>query len=260
MATRAIDGERFDLGRVISRAGGAISRNLTLFALLALILQFLPALLIRGYNAEFVPPPVPGALPSFGAPTILSSLLAVALYYVMQAAVTHITVVDLKGDKPTLGPALRRGFSLILPLFGLAIVVTFGLMLGMLLLIIPGIILAVMWSVAAPVMVEEQTGVFASLGRSRALTKGARWSIFLLGLAMFFALGLVSGGTLLASGGLDPVAIAESSRQFGITAIITTLVNTVIVVVGTTLIAAVYIELRFVREGVGPEGLAAVFD
>jgi len=32
------------------------------------------------------------------------------------------------------------------------------------------------------------------------------------------------------------------------------------VVIGTTLIAAIYIELRFVREGVGPEGLAAVFD
>jgi hypothetical protein len=46
------------------------------------------------------------------------------------------------------------------------------------LIIIPGLILLTIWSVAAPVMVVERPGVFAALGRSRDLVRGYGWPVF----------------------------------------------------------------------------------
>jgi hypothetical protein len=37
-----------------------------------------------------------------------------------------------------------------------------------------------MWSAVLPVLVGEQTGVFAAFGRSRALTRGSRLKIFVV--------------------------------------------------------------------------------
>lgn len=255
--------EVFDMGRVISRAAGAVRRNLLLFGALALILQLLPALLIR----FIVPAPVivPGLIPNFGPMYFVSLLISLTLFYVLQAAVTHATVVDLKDDKPTLAGALSRGFRLVLPLFGLAVVSGLGVALGFFLLFIPGIIVALMWVVAAPAMVEEGTGIIASLGRSRALTKGSRWGIFLLLLAIFVAFMLFTFATSFLVGSVSSVsgpgfaAATSSINANGPAMIVLTALNTLFVVLITALVAAIYVELRFVREGRRPEDLAAVF-
>lgn len=263
MAT-AVAGERFELGRVMARASGAVRRNAVLFLLLAAILQFGPALLFR----VLTPPPVfvPGQMPDLGIGYGVSILVSVLLYYVTMAAVTHVTVVDLKDEKPTLGPALARGVRLAIPLFGLAIVSGFALMFGFLLLVVPGIILGLMWIVAVPVMVEEGTGVFASLGRSRALTRGARWRIFLLMLALLLTFYLVVFaasavfGTVSLVGGDSAAAASASIGGTGIGAVVITIINAVFVIGITALIAAMYVELRYVRDGVAGTDVAAVFD
>ena len=51
-------------------------------------------------------------------------------------------------------------------------------MIGFLLIIVPGLILITIWSVAAPVVVLERPGVFAALGRSRELVRGNGWQVF----------------------------------------------------------------------------------
>ena len=262
MATMAAE-ERFDMGRVVGRAAGAVQRNLVLFAILALLLQAAPALVLRAVVPAT--PVVPGTLPSFGPFYFIALLVTLALYYVLQVAVTHVTVVDLKNEKPTLGPALTRGFRLILPLIGLGIVSGLGIMVGFIFLIVPGIILALMWSVAVPAMVEERLGIIASLGRSRALTKGSRGSIFLMGLAMFILALLVVGTIGLMTTGVDVASMmanaeAAANRSFGFIDIFGMLLNAVLVIFFTALIAAIYVELRYVKDGVEPQNLAAIFD
>jgi hypothetical protein len=49
---------------------------------------------------------------------------------------------------------------------------------GFLLLIVPGLILITIWSVAAPSVVLEGKGVFEALGRSRELVRGNGWQVF----------------------------------------------------------------------------------
>jgi len=66
------------------------------------------------------------------------------------------------------------------------LVTSFAVLGGLTLLVIPGICLAVMWSVCVPVIVIERAGPLAALGRSRELIRGHGWGVFgrLVGLAL----------------------------------------------------------------------------
>lgn len=65
---------------------------------------------------------------------------------------------------------------------GLSIVMTVALILGFLALIIPGIILALAFSFAAPLVVEKDLGPIEALKESMRLTKGHRWMLLRLAL------------------------------------------------------------------------------
>lgn len=58
------------------------------------------------------------------------------------------------------------------------LVASFAVLGGLTLFVIPGICLAVMWSVCVPVIVIERAGPLASLGRSRDLVRGYGWGVF----------------------------------------------------------------------------------
>lgn len=237
--------EKFDMGRVFSRAAGAIQRNQTVFIGLALLLGFAPAVVVTMLTAVS---PISGVAFAFG--TIVTS-------YVMMAAMTHATIVDLRNGRASFGECMAKGGQMILPLIGLGIVQTFGLMFAFLLLIIPGLILAVMWSVALPVLVGENPGVFASLSRSSELTKGSRWSIFAMlliaGVMILVPLVLLP---LLTGAFDDPTAV----QQLSIAGIFTQLLGALASMLVYAGLAATYIELRYVKEGSSADSLAAIFD
>lgn len=82
-----------------------------------------------------------------------------------------------------LGSVSGKIFALIL----LAIVLWILIAIGFLLLIIPGVILALMWIVSVPAMVVEDKGVFDSMSRSSDLTRDNRMRILGLGILLFVA-------------------------------------------------------------------------
>jgi hypothetical protein len=96
----------------------------------------------------------------------------ITMAYVLQAAIVYGTVTDLSGRRASLGSCVSAALKVLLPLIGLSIVSTLGMMLGLILLVVPGIILALGWSTAVPVKIVERAGVFESLSRSWALTSG----------------------------------------------------------------------------------------
>jgi hypothetical protein len=90
----------------------------------------------------------------------------------------------LKAATPVLG-------SLIL----VAVVAGIGIVIGFILIIVPGLILLTIWSVAAPVVVLERPPGLGALGRSRALVRGNGWQTF----GVIFVLGVsvsILGGIL----------------------------------------------------------------
>lgn len=83
-----------------------------------------------------------------------------------------------------------------------------GVGLGFVLLIVPGLILMVIWSVVAPVMVLERPGVFAAFARSRELVRGNGWGVFGVFVIVFLAVAAVSIGAGYASGPLGTIGRA----------------------------------------------------
>jgi hypothetical protein len=76
-----------------------------------------------------------------------------------------------------------------------AIVVGVAVLVGLILLIIPGLIALTIWSVSAPVVVLERPGRLRALGRSRELVRGNGWRVFGV-VFVFFLLIIVVGTTL----------------------------------------------------------------
>jgi hypothetical protein len=74
-------------------------------------------------------------------------------------------------------------FSAATPYIGtliiLGIVAGVAIAIGLVLLIVPGLILLTIWSVAPPSVVVEDRGAIESLGRSRELVRGNGWNVFL---------------------------------------------------------------------------------
>jgi membrane-anchored glycerophosphoryl diester phosphodiesterase (GDPDase) len=118
-----------------------------------------------------------------------------------------------------------------------------------------------MWSVAVPALVVEHTTIGGALARSRQLTRGHRWAIFGLVLA-FFILGLIIGaiagvvGVLVSPPSTGALASGGSLGRIAIT----TIAQMLAAVLNAASIASIYYELRVIKEGIGPEALASVFD
>jgi hypothetical protein len=270
----------FSMGRVISRLFGVLSRNIVLFLLLSALLVGLPTG-VFGYIQLSVMTPLMGAAPGdpaalmsnlfsplrigIGAAAWLASVIGNA---VLQGAVIHATVSDLSGRRPTFSECLGTGFRFFLPLVVIGLIFAICFVFGLLIFIVPGVLLALAWCVAAPAEVMERTGIFGAFSRSAELTRNNRGAILGLAVALVFAewvlqslisgvLGIGMGASAAATPGLAGGAF----QSFFVFQTITSLtLATLFASVSQAGIASVYFELRQAKEGVGVEQLAAVFD
>lgn len=150
------------------------------------------------------------------------------------------------------------GFSRYLKLTGpilLVSVLTFmGCTLGLILLVAPGIILAIAWSVATPVLIAEHKKPLQSLGHSFDLTSGHRWQIFFIGCGVFvFSILSTLFGEFL--GGL----VFQLSSVIKSDTIMPLLVTSFTDSVSSVVFVGVYLHLRFLNDGLPTEEVASVF-
>lgn len=257
MATLPYAVEKIDIGRILSRAFGAIGRHPALYFGIAVVCLIVPGQLFRFAVAPSIIPGKPINPLDFLPYTMAGAVFGIVLNVVVQAMLTHATVTDLNGGRPTFRDCFKTALPMILPLIGLGLLEYFGVVFGMVLFIVPGIIFALMWSVAVPALVEERRGVLASMGRSRALTRGSRWrllGLFLVaGIILFIPPALVSG---LATGLQGGPMVSPASPASLVAGALSGLAAMLL----ATIIAAAYVELRTVKEGATLESLAAIFD
>jgi hypothetical protein len=146
---------------------------------------------------------------------IPSASIAIAILFWALSVLYQGMVVELVQDvengrlEHSVAGLLRSVEPVLLPLMAVSVLFAIGLTIGFVLLIIPGLILLVMWSVVAPVTVLERPGVFAAFGRSRELVRGNGWNVFgviaIVALAVLIISVLV--GVLTASFGTVPHAL-----------------------------------------------------
>lgn len=245
----------FDLGRVVQRTFSAIKQNAAVFFGAAAILVGVPSILSAvGQSAMLSGGEVSGVLMM-----MVGVVLNFVGLYLLQGMVVKAAVNGFNGKTTAFGDAFNVGVQNFLPLLGLAIVASFGMMLGFILLFVPGVILAVMWSVGSPAVVVEKRGVFASLQRSRELTKGYRWQVFgllVIYVILSWIIGAAIGGLSLATGG----TLTGGTPNLMVNLITEPLVSILSGVVASAGVASLYYELRSAKEGVGSEELASIFD
>jgi hypothetical protein len=167
------------------------------------------------------------------------------------ASMTTVAVAAIERRAISFGDSLGIAVMRLLPLLLLSILWTLAISVGLLLLIVPGVMLLVAWTVAWPAVIIEKEGAIAALERSAFLTRGARWPIFAIMLIAGFAALAVGGATGASSmalrsedvGGV-PVALL----------IVSAVISTLTTMVTATLIAAIYTELKAWKEGAGGGG------
>lgn len=185
----------------------------------------------------------------------LALLILRLLAMVAAMAATIIVVSAVYLDRPiTVGEAYRRISGMLIRVFFIMIGMSIGIGMGVVLLIVPGIILALMWSLAIPVAVLEDAGFGESLSRSRHLTAGHRGRVFAIYLLYFALLAAIEMGlaaplgALVAMKGAAAASFMKSQLALVIGLIFGFIVSTLVTPVLTIALSLMYYDERVRKE------------
>ncbi len=162
-------------GELVDRAFSLYRRNFALF----LGIFALPHLVVFAFQCWGLTlgTTLTGRLIFFSLETALLSLVVSAA----SQAATVIAVSNVHLGRPAgVWDSFSRVKGEIFGVIGLSLAVGFLVVLACLALIVPGILLAIRWSLAVPAKVLEGTDVGGAMSRSSQLTKGSRGRIFII--------------------------------------------------------------------------------
>jgi hypothetical protein len=230
--------ETFSIGSALSRSLNVWGRNLPFFLAVS-FLAYVPMLLLS-----------PG-VPASGNDWILWLVgigISVALGYVVTGLVTYSVLEQLRGHNPSPAASLAYGASRAGPLLLAALFTSLLIFAASLLLIIPGIILAVRWTLMAPVVIAEK-GVDPR-ARSSELTAGHRWGVFGL-LCLVGIAGAIVSGVMRVVVGLPLTFVSKLLGQ--------TIPQALVLSFTAAVYGVIYYQLRSEKEGIDIEQLTSVF-
>lgn len=181
---------------------------------------------------------------------VVNVLLGVLEFVIVQIACFRILAEGYLGRAVSAGDSMRYAVSRGGAALWLTVLLFAGLILAFLALILPGIWLAVAWSVAFPVLLVERTGGAAALKRSFQLVRGFWWSTF----ARLLVAGLLITVVAAAAGGALVALLLIAVDQASVAGLaLQSLVGILIGLVTTPFLAAVvilvYFDLRVRTEG-----------
>lgn len=245
---------KFDSSRVVSRTFDAIGANFVAYALLAVILSGVVNFLVKLWYQSQLDTSDPAAMfaTGFGWAFAVVILVAIVTNALLSAGVTRATVQHLSGEKSDFAQALGTSLQFVVPLIIIGILQGLGIMLGLILLIVPGIILALAWSVVVPAFVTEKTGLTGAFGRSYELTKDNWLNLFVLFLVTGIVIGII--GWIIGI-----IATMIGGGNLYITLTINSIWELLTTIFYVTMGASVYVELRNVKEGIEPNRLQDIF-
>lgn len=250
----------FGVGRAIGRTFSTWWRHVFAFSILTIgamapfwVMALLGGFPIAGVNAPANPFERAAQQPVIPSGFWLAQGATMLLFLVEAGAITHGVIHHLAGKKVSLGGMIAAGLKRAVPLLVVGLLCYVVVVLGLLLLVVPGIWLACALAVVMPAVVVERPGVFGALKRSFAITKGKRFSIFVVFLVLF--------AVMLATTGLVtvfPMLTASFSPIAGV--VIGQLLNASLGTLFWVAPGVVYHDLRVAKEGVETAQLAAVFE
>ena len=244
-----------DAGRVLGRAFETLKANFLLFYVIAILLAGLPGFFnaYLAYAHDDTTDPNPYLSIEYWG-SLLGWFLGIAL---LQAVLARATILHLSGRRQDPAGSVMLVLRLLPPLTGLSFYVLFLILIGLICLIIPGIMIYCALMVVVPALVEERRGLMGSIDRSRELTRGSRFQIFLVALLFWIFSFVISGVVGVISG--DPWWSTAPSPNPLLSAAADGFAASLNELICAVTIATLYVELREVKEGAGAEQLTGVF-
>src|SRR5438105_6553958 len=167
-----------------------------LFAIVGVVIQVATTLAMQAFVLP-IPPvnPTSQQLSSYLSALLGALFLLIAVIFLVNIIFSTIaqgSAINLASEQVTkgqanIGESVRFAVSKLLSIWALSIIVGILVVLGFIALIVPGIILAIMFSLALPVLLIENRGVTESMARSRQLVSH-RWGKTF---GTFLALGII---------------------------------------------------------------------
>jgi hypothetical protein len=128
---------------------------------------------------------------------IAAVLVSIVGTFWIQGALV-VAIDDVRDGRPdlTISETLSRVTPRINTLTLAGLLAGIGIVIGLALLIVPGLVLLTWWLFIVPVIMLEGAGVMDSFGRSRELVRGNGWNVF--GLIVLTILVLIGAQIILA--------------------------------------------------------------
>jgi hypothetical protein len=221
-----------------------VTRAVRLFASYPRVYLGLGVFILAPLVAVMVQPPVRGQPPPPWLPVV--SLLYWFNLVVGFGAVVDATVAGLRGGRVRLGASLLTGVRRMLPLIGVAVVMIVLVAAASVLLIVPGVLVALALHLALPIAIAERAGVFGALRRAAQLSKGHRGMLF--GVAAVYLLlsllGPIGAVVVVASAVTLTLKTGIADVGTGPIVIAVMVPHVVTVVLHPLLVAVAYHDLR----------------
>ncbi len=240
-------------GELLDRAFTIYRRHFLVLAGIMLAATLAPGLLAVGASAVMVSHPMVGL-----AVMALYVPLGMIGYCAATAATTHAVSSALLGEPLSIGSSFEGAKSRIAPVLGGSILMGLGILLGFLLLIVPGVIAALRWYVFVPTLVIERSSVDGALRRSWNLTQGHLgriFGIFVLIMCIGFAVGMLvilpfSAILIFASPGSAGSGATQAVMQ-----LLQYAANVLVLPVQSIITVLIYYDLRVRKEAFDVERL-----
>jgi hypothetical protein len=209
--------QELSLGEVISKTFNLYQRDYAKYLVLFLVVEAVIGVLTTLVRSAIILPVLPtnatslqilswvsGFLGTLIILAALTAIVALVFYPIALGSTVKMASEEIEKGRADLGASVRFAASRLLSMWVLSFLVGIIVVAGTIALIVPGIILGIMFSLALPVLVIENSGVLGSLGRSQKLVDH-RW---LKTLAIIIVFGLI---TAIAS-----AIVSAISAPFGV--------------------------------------------
>ncbi|MDG6902131.1 MAG: zinc ribbon domain-containing protein [Nitrososphaerota archaeon] len=131
-------------------------------------------------------------LGALAAATATVLVVALVVFPIAYGTTIRMASDEIQNKKPETGASIRFAASKLVSMWALGIIVGILLVLGLVALVVPGVILAIMFCLVFPALLLENAGIIRSMSRSRELV-GHRWlKTFVTGLVLFIIIVIIS--------------------------------------------------------------------
>lgn len=162
----------FSISEALKFGWNSLKQNFWFFVLIMVIAAVVsrsPAILVNKENT--------------GIAAGMVGLIAILLQLLVNLGLNKIALMLHSGAKPT-WKELFIQYPLLLKYLGASIIYGVAVAIGLVLLVVPGIYLAIKYAFFGFVMVDKNTGIMESLKTSAKMTDGVKWELLGFGVVM----------------------------------------------------------------------------